>query len=223
MLVRNRRGQSGLWGYAISGDLPIVLLQIGDAANIDLVRQLVQAHAYWRLKGLAVNLVIWNEDHAGYRQRLQEQIMGLIASGIEASVIDRPGGIFVRLAEQISSEDRILLQSVARAVIADNRGTLAEQLDRRSLSETRVPRLVPTRRYRPEVPPTATVPGADLQLFNGLGGFCCRRIANMSSPLVPARRPRRRGRMCWPIRISGRSSRRAALPIPGARTPTNSA
>ncbi len=171
VLVRNRRGQSGLWGYAISGDLPIVLLQIGDAANIDLVRQLVQAHAYWRLKGLAVDLVIWNEDHAGYRQRLQEQIMGLIASGIEASVIDRPGGIFVRLAEQISSEDRILLQSVARAVITDNRGTLAEQLERRSLSETRVPRLVPTRRYRPEAPPAATPPGVDLQLFNGLGGF----------------------------------------------------
>ena len=76
----NRRGQSGLWGYAISGDLPIVLLQIGDAANIDLVRQLVQAHAYWRLKGLAVDLVIWNEDHAGYRQLLQDQIMGLIAA-----------------------------------------------------------------------------------------------------------------------------------------------
>ena len=80
ILIKNRRGQSGLWGYAISGDLPIVLLQIGDAANIDLVRQLVQAHAYWRLKGLAVDLVIWNEDHAGYRQVLQEQIMGLIAA-----------------------------------------------------------------------------------------------------------------------------------------------
>jgi cyclic beta-1,2-glucan synthetase len=75
---KNRRGQSGLWGYAISGDLPIVLLQIGDAANIHLVRQLVQAHAYWRLKGLAVDLVIWNEDQAGYPSSLQEQIMGLI-------------------------------------------------------------------------------------------------------------------------------------------------
>jgi len=32
---------------------PIVLLQIGDPSNIELVRQLVQAHAYWRLKGLA--------------------------------------------------------------------------------------------------------------------------------------------------------------------------
>jgi cyclic beta-1,2-glucan synthetase len=81
VLVKNRRGQSGLWGYAISGDLPIVLLQIGNLANIDLVRQLVQAHAYWRLKGLAVDLVIWNEDHAGYRQALQDQIMGLIAAG----------------------------------------------------------------------------------------------------------------------------------------------
>src|SRR5665811_1914461 len=112
ILIKNRRGQSGLWGYSISGDLPIVLLRIEDPANIDLVRQLVQAHAYWRLKGLAVDLVIWNEDHAGYRQQLQEQIIGLIASGIEASVIDRPGGIFVRSAEQISAEDRILFESV---------------------------------------------------------------------------------------------------------------
>ena len=171
VLIRNQRGQSGLWGYAISGDLPIVLLQIGDAANIDLVRQLVQAHAYWRLKGLAVDLVIWNEDHAGYRQRLQEQIMGMIASGIEASIIDRPGGIFVRLAEQISSEDRILLQSVARAVINDCRGTLAEQLDQRSPVETRVPRLLPTRRYRPEAPPVEVANGLDLKFDNGLGGF----------------------------------------------------
>ncbi|HSE14744.1 MAG TPA: glucoamylase family protein, partial [Candidatus Deferrimicrobium sp.] len=71
LLGKNRRGQSGLWGYSISGDFPIVLLQIGDPSNIELVRQLVEAHAYWRLKGLAVDLVIWNEDHAGYRQQLQ--------------------------------------------------------------------------------------------------------------------------------------------------------
>ncbi len=82
-----------LWGYAISGDLPIVLLQIKDPNNIDLVRQVVQAHAYWRLKGLPVDLVIWNEDKAGYRQLIQDQIMGLIAGGVEASLIDKPGGI----------------------------------------------------------------------------------------------------------------------------------
>ena len=69
ILARNRQGQSGLWGYAISGDLPIVLLQIADPANIDLVRQLVQAHAYWRLHGLVVDLVILSEDRDGRRSR----------------------------------------------------------------------------------------------------------------------------------------------------------
>ncbi len=171
ILKKNRRGQSGLWGYAISGDLPIMLLRIEDPSNIDLVRQLVQAHAYWRLKGLAVDLVIWNEDHAGYRQLLQDQIMGLIAAGLEASVTDRPGGIFVRLAEQISNEDRILLQTVARIVISDNWGLLVDQINRRGLVKTIVPRLKPTRALRAEPSIAVAMPRRDLTFFNELGGF----------------------------------------------------
>jgi cellobiose phosphorylase len=170
-LIKNRRGQSGLWGYSISGDLPIVLLQIGDPTNIDLVRQLVQAHAYWRSKGLAVDLVIWNEDHAGYRQLLHEQIMGLIAAGLEAHVMDRPGGIFVRPIDQISNEDRILLQSVARAIITDRRGSLADQMTRRGHVGVTVPRLTPIRTRRAEPVPSTAVPRTDLTFFNGLGGF----------------------------------------------------
>ena len=168
VVAQNRRGQSGLWGYAISGDLPIVLLQIGDIAHIELVRQMVQALAYWRLKGMEVDLVIWNEDRAGYRQLLQEQIVGLVAAGVESNVIGRPGGIFVRPADQISSEDRILLQAVARVIITDNRGSLEEQVQRRSLAEKRVAALVPTKLHRPTA---YTVPGRELILANGLGGF----------------------------------------------------
>jgi cyclic beta-1,2-glucan synthetase len=95
-LKKNRRGQSGLWGHGISGDLPIVLLRIGNAENIHLVRQLVQAHAFWRLKGLGVDLVIWNEASEGYRQVLQDLIVGQVSAGTEAQTVDHPGGIFVR-------------------------------------------------------------------------------------------------------------------------------
>ena len=171
VLIKNHRGQSGLWGYAISGDLPIVLLQIEDPANIDLVRQLVQAHAYWRLKGLAVDLVIWNEDHAGYRQLLHDQIMGLIAAGTGISLTDRPGGIFVRPSDQISEEDRILIQTVARAIITDSRGSLADQLKGRSLVEVSVPLLTPTRTHRPEPLAVTALPRHDLTFYNELGGF----------------------------------------------------
>ena len=182
VLLKNRRTQSGLWGYAISGDLPILLLQIGDAANLDLVRQLVQAHAYWRLKGLVVDLVIWNDDRGGYRQLLQEQIMGLIAAGIEAHVIDRPGGIFVRSAEHISIEDRILFESVARAIIRDRRGALGDQISRQSLLKLRaphlnLPRLKPVRAHRADTElkvttsPLSSNKRDELLFHNGLGGF----------------------------------------------------
>jgi cyclic beta-1,2-glucan synthetase len=171
VLLKNRQGQSALWSYAISGDLPIVLLRIEDPANIDLVRQLVQAHAYWRLNGLAVDLVIWNEDHAGYRQLLHDQIMGLIAAGTEVSLTDRPGGIFVRPADQVAEEDRILIQTVARVIITDRRGSLSDQLNGRSQGEVTLPLLTPTRTHRPEPLPVAPLPRNDLTFYNGLGGF----------------------------------------------------
>ena len=171
VISSNRRGQPGLWGYAISGDLPIVLVQIREAANIELVRQVVQAHAYWRLKGLAVDLVIWNEDRGGYRQVLHDLIMGLIAAGVEANVIDRPGGIFVRPAEQISNEDRILLQAVARVIVSDEEGTLAEQIRRRPPPEAPIPLLQPMRSRMQEHEAGVAGPTPALLLHNGLGGF----------------------------------------------------
>jgi cyclic beta-1,2-glucan synthetase len=171
VIIKNHRGQSGLWGYSISGDLPILLLRIEDPANIDLVRQLIQAHTYWRLKGLAVDLVIWNEDHAGYRQLLHDQIMGLIAAGVGTNVTDQPGGIFVRPADQISNEERTLLQTVARAIVTDSRGMLVDQINRRSLVELTMPRLTPTRTHRGVPPAVAALPRHDLLFFNGLGGF----------------------------------------------------
>ena len=102
---------------------------------------MVQAHSYWRAKGLSADLVIWNENHSGYRDELQDQIMGLIAVGAEAQSIDRPGGIFVRRMEQISSEDRILMLAFARAIIADDSGTLADQVERHGRAAPAVPPL----------------------------------------------------------------------------------
>jgi cyclic beta-1,2-glucan synthetase len=139
VLLQNRRGQSALWGQSISGDLPIVVVRIGNASNIELVRQLVQAHAYWRLKGLEVDLVVWNEEQAGYRQQLQDQILGLVSASAEASLLDSPGGIFVRSAHHLSQEERILLQSVARVIVSDQHGTLAAQVGRHVPPERGLP------------------------------------------------------------------------------------
>ena len=102
-------------------------------------------------------------------------------------MVDRPGGIFVRHADQIPQEDRILLLSVARAVLSDRQGSLAEQLNRRLRTERRTARpraaapgrragarlapFVPSRNMRVPTPAPPRVPTGDLSLFNGYGGY----------------------------------------------------
>ncbi len=168
-ILRNRRTRSGLWSHSISGDLPVMLLRVADGQRLDLVRQTLRAHAWWRSGGLAVDLVILIEDHSVYRQELTERVIGLVAAGPAAGQLDRPGGIFVRRADQVPEEDRHLLAAVARLVITDAGGSLAQYADRRVRAETPAPRLIPTRSGRREAP--VPPPDFDLQQWNGLGGF----------------------------------------------------
>ena len=169
VIARNRLGQSGLWRFAISGDLPVVLLHIGHLDRIELVRQVLQAHAYWRMKGLAVDLVIVNEDFSGYRATLSEQILALIHAGPEAHALDQPGGVFVRRADELTEDERVLFQTVARIVFSDHADTLIEQVERRVSGERVSDRFEPTQ----AASDAAVVPLAPRKRVfdNGLGGF----------------------------------------------------
>ncbi|MFH0797150.1 MAG: glucoamylase family protein [Candidatus Omnitrophota bacterium] len=170
LLAKNRRSQSGLWGYGISGDLPIVLLRIGDESKIGLAKQLLDAHAYWRMKGLSVDLLVWNEDQSGYRQILHDRILALVTTGTKAHLVDVPGGVFIRRSDQISDEDKVLMQTAARIVISDT-GSLTEQMERPGYPEPNIPVLRPAHLFATELPGVEKMPERDLIFNNGIGGF----------------------------------------------------
>ena len=171
LIARNRKGQSALWSYAVSGDRPILLLRIGDEANLKLVRRMLQAHSYWRYKGLGVDLVIWAEAYAGYRQSLLDAILGMINAGAESKELNQPGGIFVRNSEQVTEEDRVLFQAAARVIISDRGGTLESQMERQRRAVPLPPRLRPDRpRGHAGTGETQPMP-RKLVFSNGMGGF----------------------------------------------------
>ena len=94
-VIRQGSGpQSGLWSQGISGDLPIVLLRIAEIETLNVARQVLQAHEYWRMKQLAVDLVILNERKSSYVQDLQVAIETLVRASQSrpAPGIDRPAG-----------------------------------------------------------------------------------------------------------------------------------
>ena len=172
VLAANTRGAPGLWAHGISGDLPIILVRIDQLDELDIVRQLLRAHEYWRLKLLDVDLVILNEHGATYAQDLQDSIEGLVRTS--QSMLGHEGhpshgGVFVLRGERISAEDRTLLQSAARAVLLSRRGSLADQLARfeRPAAVARAAVLPPPPSRSDGGPP----PSPQLELFNGLGGF----------------------------------------------------
>jgi cyclic beta-1,2-glucan synthetase len=169
---RGAGGQPGLWPQGISGDLPILLLRIAETDHLDIVRQLLQAHEYWRMKGLAVDLVIVNERASSYVQDLQIALETMLRASQSRSQVraDAPSGrVFILRADLISAEMRALLASVARVVLVGQRGRLFDQLDRVSRIKGA---FQPVARRRAAPPQTLAPPVLPaLEFFNGLGGF----------------------------------------------------
>ena len=170
VIAANELNQQSLWRFGISGDIPIVLLRIGDLSRLDLVTDVLRAHAYWRLKGLASDLVIVNEDFSGYRATLNDRIVGAINASPDAGLIDKPGGIFLRRIENLSEEDKVLFQSVARIVLSDTAETLREQVERRYTPRRLPAPLQPAPPPFPDPPAKALAPRKRI-FENGLGGF----------------------------------------------------
>jgi cyclic beta-1,2-glucan synthetase len=167
-IQENHKGQSGLWPYGISGDLPIALVTIGEAQDMGLVRQLLQAHTYWRMHGLKADLVIIDEEASAYEQPLRELLESQIQAHSMHTGIDQPGGIFLRSADKIPPEDMTLLTAAAQLVVVAARGTLPQQLGL-PVEVPEMPEPLTTRRPSREL--SAALPFMQLPYFNSLGGF----------------------------------------------------
>ena len=169
---RGGGGPAALWAQGISGDVPIVLVRIDDIEDIALVGELLRAHEYWRMKQLAVDLVILNERSASYVQDLHSAIETMVRtsqSRPRLGMDEARGAVFVLRTDLIPRETRALLLSVARVVLAGRQGNLSDQFDRLSEGDTAAPP-PPRRLALADVPPPLpTAP--DLEFFNGLGGF----------------------------------------------------
>jgi len=172
VLARNSAGPDALWAHGISGDLPIVLVQVDDSEDVAIVRQLLRAHEYWRMKRLAVDLVIINERAPSYLQDLQtllETVVRTSQSGGPHEGHEPHGNVYILRMDRLTQAQRDVVQTAARVVLSSRRGTLAEQLARAQRPEA-VP-AAPSWRAAPKPPPETPSAQPVLERFNGIGGF----------------------------------------------------
>ncbi|MEK7754664.1 MAG: hypothetical protein AAB654_22255, partial [Acidobacteriota bacterium] len=167
-LRRNVQTQSKLWAHGISGDLPLVAVWVGDSQGLTLVRELLVAHTYWRLRGFKADLVILNREPASYEQPLHQQLLRLVEAHSLHTGAQQPGSVFLRKADQLSEADLNLILTVAHATMGAVRGTLAKQLSSPPEGIALPP---PLQIQRGEEQISEPLPFLVLPYFNGVGGF----------------------------------------------------
>ena len=167
--VRNTLGQAGLWPYAISGDLPIVLVRVFGDRALALVRQVLQAQDYWRLKGLTADVVIINDQPVSYLDEMHAQLTALLNDGPWSAWQHRTGGVYLLRADVMPPDGCLLLEAVARAVLRGDRGDLRLQLERPDPVRPGGQDLMPSAAVPVQIPADVAVP--TLSLSNGIGGF----------------------------------------------------
>jgi cyclic beta-1,2-glucan synthetase len=175
VLRRHAGGPAELWAHGISGDIPIVLVRIDEPEDIGIVRQLLRAHEYWRMKQLAVDFVILNERATSYVQDLHTLLETVVRTSHSAPPDGpaAPGSVFIVRGDRVTPRQRDVLCSVARAVLLSRHGTLGEQVAREVRADTGPVTARP--RARASKPQADVMPPRPaLEFDNGLGGFADR-------------------------------------------------
>ncbi|WP_223423882.1 GH36-type glycosyl hydrolase domain-containing protein [Tateyamaria pelophila] len=163
-------GQPDLWRFGISGDLPILLMNVVLTEEPSFLDLLIRAQQLWHRGGLQVDLVILRNATSGYEEPLRERVLSILRDTQSDKVLGMRGGIHLLAADQMDPGVRRGLEAAAHVVLTDEHQTLREIIDR--ALETRVqsppfsPGPAPT---YDAVPPLERPQG--LLFDNAYGGF----------------------------------------------------
>ena len=140
---------------------------ISDAEDIGRLQEVLAAAEYWRMRQLAVDLVILNDRASSYVQDLQIAVDSAVrVAQARPGTMATTGKIYTLRTDTTPSETRTRLLAAAAVVLIASRGSIGAQLDLLSATPAPLPQklgLAPL--------PALPAPLPKLEFFNGTGGF----------------------------------------------------
>ena len=163
------RDQSCLWCYGISGDLPIVLVTIKDKKNIDFVKQILNAHEYWSIKGIKVDLIVLSLEETSYMQETMDSLRDLIHQTSRKDKENKSGGIFLHSRATMAKEDINLMHAISRLVLNADDDLLVNQVKGSRRLNHKLQLIEKKEKKYREIP--LILDRDKLLFYNGIGGF----------------------------------------------------
>ena len=163
--------QQRLWEHGISGDHPIVLVTIDSMEGIPTLQRIFAAHRYWRRRGMTVDLVVVDGHPHSYIQEMQDRITAAMLASGGSTVVDGPGGVFMRRRDALHEDAMATLRAAARVEIhCDGRSLTRILAEERAETEEDFTNIVRKSHPAPAMPPLVPA-GEPLSSENGIGGF----------------------------------------------------
>ena len=120
--------QSDLWKYGISGDLPIVLVKMKNANDVQGLKEVLKAYEYFRTKNVETEIVIIDEEKYSYENYVREEIDSTILNQHMGYLKNIKGGIFILNEEEMDKKDITFLEFISVITIDCAKGNLENNL-----------------------------------------------------------------------------------------------
>lgn len=117
VIKRNKKDQTALWRFGISGDNPIMLLRIKDKEDRRTAEDVVMAYEFFKKNMIKVDVVILDEQIGGYAGELNNMLSGLTNNMRMYDEDPAKRNLFILKAENMNDEEKDLLMSTASLVI----------------------------------------------------------------------------------------------------------
>ncbi len=114
-LRKNALGQSALWKFGVSGDRPIISVEITDISDMAFVLSILKAFEYYKNNSIFVDIIIINSESSQYAKIIKKEIdEELYRMYTLNSFYHTPGSVTVIDSSEITREERSLLNIVPR-------------------------------------------------------------------------------------------------------------
>ncbi len=121
---KEKYSQCELWKYGISGDMPIILVQIRNINDVYVIKQVLKAYEFFRTKNIFVEMVILNEEKYSYESYVRDEIEKEIANSNMTYLKNIRSGIFLLEKSEMDIKDVNLIKFVSSIIIDSHLGNL---------------------------------------------------------------------------------------------------
>ena len=113
-----------LWQYGISGDLPILLVKVGNSNEKENLREILKAYQFFKLKNIQVDLVLFDVESNSYEKYTKEMIQNEILNANLGYLQNTKSGIFV-----FENENPEIIEFYAKLIIDTKKGPILRQIE----------------------------------------------------------------------------------------------